>query len=73
MWWLKTFPRRDAPQICYALFHLPHSLYIPCDCKYLCKWPPRGHPDALPIVNDEFEADFEKKQEAALCLKTNHG
>ena len=67
MKWITTFFKHSKPSVCFAMFHFPKSLFIECDCVNICKWPPKGHPDALPIIKPDFHKSRKVAIENTIC------
>lgn len=38
------------PSTCNFIDHMPHSLDHICDCKYECKFPPKGGPPNIGFI-----------------------
>lgn len=74
MLWLLTRTKRwsQAPRICNVMFHLPESLDSACDCKTLCKWPPRGGPPGAAPMNLQISIFQEKELELATTTCANN-
>ena len=55
---IRMYKKEQMPYSCYASQHLPYSLQDKCDCKKICKFPPRGNTPLSTPINMQTAMPF---------------
>ena len=51
---IRIIKNDTIPKPCYAYRWLPHSINKICECSDVCKFPPKGNNNHIPIIDYEY-------------------